>query len=163
MRAPDAPPGSLRSRFSLCGAPPPHYPPRSGLPQSLKASWGRLPALWRASSGLLKAAGAARLPVRVQLRRDGVGDHALQDVVLRGHHVLDQEVGGVADVEVVLKGERCPLGAAKEDTPTREPPRHLGLDPVTFHPLECRVWMPQEADAGAPVTHGCQQRVCERL
>ena len=51
---------------------------------------------------LLEAAGAAHLPVRVRLRGQGVGDHAPQDVVLRGHHVLDQKVCCVVDVEVVL-------------------------------------------------------------
>lgn len=80
------------------GAPP--RPTHSGLLQSLIPE-GKL-ASWRPSFGLLKAAGAARLPVHVQLRRHGVGDHAFQDVVLRGHHVLDEEIGGVIDVEVVL-------------------------------------------------------------
>lgn len=103
----DAPPGNFM--VPLQGAPPP--PARAFCKVwSQKAKWRRLPAPWRPSFGLLEAAGAARLAVRVQPRRDGVGDHALQDVVLRGHHVLDQEVGGVADVEVVLKGERFQLG-----------------------------------------------------
>lgn len=63
---------------------------------------------------LLEAAGAAHLPVRAQLRGHGVGDHASQDVVLRGHHVLDQKVGSVVDVEVVLRARHFSYGREGE-------------------------------------------------
>lgn len=56
-----------------------------------------------ASFRLFEAAGAAHLPAGVQLGRDGVRHDALQDVVLRGHDVLDQEVCSFGDVEIVLK------------------------------------------------------------
>lgn len=98
--------------------------------------------------------------MRVQLRRHGVGDHTFQDVVLRGHHVLDEEIGGVIDVEVVLKAKDF---NQEQDTPTREPARHLSLGLVTFHPQNVESRCHKRRRAWAPVTLGCQQRVCERF
>lgn len=50
-----------------------------------------------------EAAGATGLPVGVEWGWDGVGYHAFQDVALRGHDVLDKEVGSLRDVQIVLK------------------------------------------------------------
>lgn len=50
-----------------------------------------------------EAAGATGLPVGVEWGRDGVGYHAFQDVALRGHDVLDKEVGSLRDVQIVLQ------------------------------------------------------------
>lgn len=100
---------------------------------------------------LLEAAGAVRIPVRVQLRGHGVGDHASQDVVLRGHHVLDEEIGSVVDVEVVLKARRrtwggCPFEPFENMVGVwlhrQQPPPPL---PRNLSPSECRVWMQHEA------------------
>lgn len=63
---------------------------------------------------LLEAGGAACLSVGVQLRGHGVGDHASQDVVLRRHHVLDEKIGRVIDVEVVLKARQFSYGQERE-------------------------------------------------
>lgn len=52
---------------------------------------------------LLEAARAAHLPVRVEQWRDGIWNHAFQDVILCGHHVLDQEICSFVDVKIVLK------------------------------------------------------------
>lgn len=50
-----------------------------------------------------EAGGASGLCVRVERGRDGVWDHTLQDVALCGHDVLDEEVGSLGDVQIVLE------------------------------------------------------------
>lgn len=130
---------------------------------------------------LLEAAGAAHPAVRVQLRGHGVGDHASQDVLLRGHHVLDEKVSSVVDVEVVLKGETFQLGAGRRTRGGCSPASagHMStffttrfafsyasssrLRLVTFHLQNVEFGCNMKPHTSAPVTHGCQQRVCEHL
>lgn len=51
---------------------------------------------------LFEAPAAAHLSVGVDVRRNCVGHHCLQDVVLCRHDVFDQKVGCVINVEVIL-------------------------------------------------------------
>lgn len=122
---------------------------------------------------LLEAAGAAHLPVRVQLRGHRVRDHASQDVVLCGHHVLNEEIGSVVDVEVVLKPRHFGYGWEGEHGEGA----HLKMWFVFGYTISsrlrlCLVTFPLEnVESGcnmkqrtsAPFTHGCQQRGCEHL
>lgn len=131
---------------------------------------------------LLEAARAARLPVRIQLRGHGVGEHASQDVVLRGHHVLDEKIGSVVDVEVVLKVGHFSYRGKENMWKVLSCfcIRHFNhfkikmwfvfsytiysrLRLVTFHLQNVEFGCNMKQHTSAPVTHGCQQRVCEHL